>query len=102
MERKRLLPALGAIKTPEATAIILFDAEAREELKGIEFYGEVNVLSEKGDTREAAARLFALLNELDTRGLKSIYAERVPEQGLGRAINDRLSRASYKAKSGLD
>jgi L-threonylcarbamoyladenylate synthase len=102
MERKRLRSALGAIKTPKKRAIILFNAEAREELKGIESFGEVFVLSERGDTREAAARLFALLNELDIQGLESIYAERVPEQGLGRAINDRLSRASYKAKSGSD
>jgi len=43
-----------------------------------------------------------LLNELDTQGIESIYAERVPDLGLGRAINDRLSRASYKAKLRLD
>jgi L-threonylcarbamoyladenylate synthase len=46
------------------------------------------------DLREAAANLFATLHKIDSLGFKRIYAERVPEYGLGLAINDRLSRAS--------
>jgi hypothetical protein len=102
MERKKLHSAFGMIKNPDTTAFILFNAEARDEMTGIESFGKVEILSDKGDMREAAARLFALLNELDTQGIESIYAERVPDLGLGRAINDRLSRASYKAKLRLD
>ncbi len=102
MERKKLHSAFGMIKNPDTTAFILFNAEARDEMTGIESFGKVEILSDKGDMREAASRLFALLNELDTQGIESIYAERVPDLGLGRAINDRLSRASYKAKLRLD
>ncbi len=51
-------------------------------------------LSETGDLTEAAAKLFALMHLLDSRGLDLILAEAVPEVGLGRAINDRLRRAS--------
>jgi L-threonylcarbamoyladenylate synthase len=98
MERKKLHSALSEIPNPEKTALILFNAESRDEMSGIESFAKVIILSDKGDLREAASRLFALLNELDTQGLESIYAERVPDQGLGRAINDRLSRASYKIK----
>jgi L-threonylcarbamoyladenylate synthase len=54
----------------------------------------VEVLSESGDLREAAATLFSKLRRLDEAGLDCIVAERVPEHGLGLAINDRLSKAS--------
>ena len=59
-------------------------------------FGAVEVLSETGDLREAASRLFAALRRLDASGVDRIIAERVPEIGLGRAINDRLSRAAAK------
>jgi L-threonylcarbamoyladenylate synthase len=54
------------------------------------------VLSKKGDLHEAAANLFSVLREADHVSSEAIIAERVPELGLGRAINDRLSRASSK------
>ena len=52
-------------------------------------------LSEGQDLREAAANLFAYLRELDALDVDLIVAERVPEQGLGAAILDRLHRASH-------
>jgi len=57
---------------------------------------EVRILSRSGDLVEAAAALFALLHELDALGLDEIWVERVPDRGLGPAINDRLYRASAK------
>lgn len=59
-------------------------------------YAQVEVLSARGDLREAAANLFAAMHRLDATGLDAIDAERVPDQGLGRAINDRLRRAAKK------
>ncbi len=56
--------------------------------------GAVEVLSPSGDLSEAAANLFAAIRRLDERGLSRLYAEVVPEEGLGRAINDRLRRAA--------
>lgn len=50
--------------------------------------------SDKQDLREAAANLFRYLRELDQLGVDLIVAERVPDQGLGSAILDRLTRAS--------
>ncbi|MES2549188.1 MAG: L-threonylcarbamoyladenylate synthase [Pseudomonadota bacterium] len=53
-------------------------------------------LSETGDLVEAASRLFQLLREADRRagpGGRIAFAP-IPETGLGRAINDRLRRAS--------
>ncbi len=54
------------------------------------------VLSEDGDVNEAAANLFSALRKLDNLELDVIIAELVPEYGLGRAINDRLTRAAAK------
>lgn len=50
-------------------------------------------LSESGDVREAAVRLFASLRELDTH-TDTIAVMPIPETGLGEAINDRLRRAA--------
>ena len=52
-------------------------------------------LSEKQDLREAATNLFRYLRELDGLDVDLIVAERVPSQGLGAAILDRLQRAAH-------
>ncbi len=57
-------------------------------------FDSVEVLSSKGDLREAATNLFAAIRRLDARNLDLILAEPIPEIGLGRAIMDRLRRAS--------
>jgi L-threonylcarbamoyladenylate synthase len=59
-------------------------------------FAAVEVLSAHGDLREAAANFFAALRRLDRLGLSAIVAERVPDRGLGRAINDRLRRGSAR------
>jgi L-threonylcarbamoyladenylate synthase len=56
-------------------------------------------LSASGDLREAAARLFDCLHEIDRRGWQRVAVAPVPEGGLGRAINDRLRRAAAKPSS---
>ena len=65
----------------------------REPDKSLNF-NHIEVLSKKGDLREAAASLFAAIRRLDALSLDLIFAETVPEIGLGRAIMDRLRRAS--------
>ncbi|WP_143962083.1 L-threonylcarbamoyladenylate synthase [Litoribacter populi] len=52
------------------------------------------VLSEKGDFKEAAQKLFGALRDLDQAEVSVILAELLPEENLGRAINDRLRRAA--------
>jgi L-threonylcarbamoyladenylate synthase len=51
-------------------------------------------LSPAGDVVEAAANLFSYLRRLDRPGVAAIAVMPIPEQGLGRAINDRLRRAA--------
>jgi len=58
-------------------------------------FAAARILSERQDLREAAANLFRYLRELDELNCDLIVAERVPSQGLGAAILDRLKRASH-------
>lgn len=51
-------------------------------------------LSPAGDLVEAAANLFSDLRTLDAADATAIAVMRVPMEGLGEAINDRLARAA--------
>lgn len=73
----------------DAKAFLLF-SKKRPELPQAHQY----VLSEKEDLNEAAARLYQVLHELDEKLYRQIICERFPDIGIGRAINDRLLRAS--------
>ena len=69
-------------------------AEADEFLSG---FGPVEgdiTLSAGGDLTEAAARLYACLHEAARALHPRIAVAPVPEEGVGRAINDRLRRAA--------
>ncbi|MBO3115515.1 threonylcarbamoyl-AMP synthase [Winogradskyella sp. DF17] len=53
------------------------------------------VLSNTGNNlNEAAAKLYDALHMLDKQNLDIIIAERLPDFGLGKSINDRLKRAA--------
>ena len=54
------------------------------------------VLSKNGDLREAARKLYAALHRLDKSNLDVIIAEKFPNEGLGKTLNDRLERAVKK------
>lgn len=82
-------------------ARVRLDAEAPEDgeawlgfgPEGREHAASLN-LSPTGDLREAAAHLFGYMRRLDEMGRKTIAVARIPEHGLGEAINDRLRRAA--------
>jgi L-threonylcarbamoyladenylate synthase len=65
-------------------------------------FAAVRCLSERQDLREAAANLFRCLRELDALDLDVILAERVPSQGLGAAIMDRLRRGAHRPQHEQD
>ncbi|HVI15729.1 MAG TPA: L-threonylcarbamoyladenylate synthase [Pseudolabrys sp.] len=58
------------------------------------FSGTTLNLSPRGDLIEAAANLFSHLRALDASGANRIAVMKVPHDGLGEAINDRLKRAA--------
>lgn len=53
-------------------------------------------LSKIGSMQEAASKLYDSLHELDGKNLEVIIAERLPDVGLGKSINDRLQRATFR------
>jgi len=71
---------------------------AFQEPENLPEFESIEVLSKKGDFREAAANLFSAMRRLDALDLDLILAEAVPEAGLGRAIMDRLRRATSKGE----
>jgi L-threonylcarbamoyladenylate synthase len=52
------------------------------------------ILSPAGNLEEAAKNLFSALRKFDKMDVDVVLAERVPDIGVGRAINDRLRRAA--------
>ena len=53
-------------------------------------------LSKKKCLKEAAKNLYKMLRYLDKKKCEKIAVQKIPEIGLGIAINDRLQRASFK------
>ena len=59
---------------------------------------DVFVLSPLSDPSEAARNLFKVMRQVDNGSYDRIVAEKLPEVGLCRAINDRLFRASTQSE----
>ena len=57
---------------------------------------QIEVLSPSGDLDEAARNLYAAMHKLDDKGFDLLIAQKFPNVGIGKAINDRLMRASKK------
>lgn len=90
---------LNAVDVDEGEALLAFGSLKFMGLKQGGFakdLPEVRLcnLSDRGDLHEAAANLFAMLKELDKSNAKAIAVMSIPDEGIGRAINDRLRRAA--------
>ncbi|MEA3041415.1 MAG: L-threonylcarbamoyladenylate synthase [Sphingomonadales bacterium] len=70
------------------------EAAADEWLIGFGTVEGDDTLSSSGDMEEAAASLFAALHRADLSSRTRIAVAPVPGEGIGRAINDRLTRAA--------
>ncbi len=57
---------------------------------------DIHVLSKSGNMQEAARNYFETLRKIDHSDLKGIICIEVPEEFLGRALNDRLRRAQHR------
>ncbi|MBI2730580.1 MAG: threonylcarbamoyl-AMP synthase [Sphingobacteriales bacterium] len=65
-----------------------------EHFEGIDINNQF-ILSPSGSLEEAAKNLFKVLRKTDDLNVDIILTERLPDEGLGRAINDRLGRAQH-------
>ena len=86
----RLVDDVKSFESSQRCALLAWSPVSKDER-----FVAIRNLSEKQDLREAAANLFRYLRELDEFGVDLIVAERVPDQGLGAAILDRLTRAAH-------
>ncbi len=77
----------------EKTGILIFS-----ERKKFGDFSSEKILSERGDMEEASANLFNYLHKLEEENLDLILVEKVPEKGLGKAIMDRLVKATNRYK----
>ncbi len=84
-----LLPEGNKINLRKRCGILKYSEFSMDVEKDSQF-----VLTEKKDIIEAAQNLFKGLRHLDGLDIDTIYLELVPDEGIGRAINDRLKRAA--------
>ncbi|MGM0431555.1 MAG: L-threonylcarbamoyladenylate synthase [Spirochaetota bacterium] len=61
-----------------------------------DYTGKVYVLSARRDPAEAALQLYQTMRNIDREQLRLIVAEKLPSEGLGAAVNDRMNRASRR------
>lgn len=92
--KKRLLPVTSLtdkISDFDKIGFIGFD-------KYLKAMPEANqlLLSTAGSTTEAAKNLFRTLREIEKMPQQTFYVSSVPNEGLGRAVNDRLKRAMHQ------
>lgn len=78
------------ISFPKKSILLLFQKPFSS------FTGSQYFLTKHGSLKEAAKNLYHFLRKLDEKKASKIYAELVPNRGLGITINDRLKKAAYK------
>ena len=57
-------------------------------------YNNYYYLSKKNDLKQSAKNLYSLLRKIKKDGYKMVAVEKIQNKGIGRAINDRLNKAS--------
>ena len=82
------IPLKTNVKKPEKNEAFLLIKKRKINFNNY-FY-----LSKTGSLKEAAKNLYSSLRKIKSKGYKSIAVEKISNKGLGRAINDRLYRAS--------
>jgi L-threonylcarbamoyladenylate synthase len=82
------IPLRMNIIKPKKDEAFMIIKKRKDKLKNY-FY-----LSIKNDLNEVAKNLYSCLRKIKNKGYKSIAVQKIPNKGLGKAINDRLQRAS--------
>ena len=80
---------INAIKSKKNGAFITFGK--KYELKKNYFN-----LSQKGNLNEAANNLYKTMRKIKNKNFKSMSICKIPDIDIGKAINERLKKASYK------
>ena len=84
------VPVVMNVKKPiKNQAFIVFGKKFRKQKNQFN-------LSQNGSLKEAANKLYKTMREIKKRNFKSIAVAKIPNIGIGTAINDRLKKASNK------
>ena len=78
---------LNALSAPKKYAFICFGKEKSNHPNSFN-------LSTNGNLEEAARNLYKILRKIKNLKYKKIYVKKIPNKGIGLAINDRIKRAS--------
>jgi L-threonylcarbamoyladenylate synthase len=79
---------------------LLLTAETEQALRKIQGdlnFGYVRVLGSRSRLPEIGERLYDELRRCDLEGLRTVFAETYPAQGVGAALMNRLTKASGQA-----
>jgi hypothetical protein len=92
--RERLIfEAARSAERGERVGVIALEEDTTAFPDGV----HVEVVGRWNEPEDAARRLFGVVRALDARGLDVLFArELAPATGLGRALADRLNRASQR------
>lgn len=90
-----LTQASGPIKQyNESIGYLFFNKPDERILKNSRL--NIKWLTQNTNMNQAASNLYSMLREFDDQNLSRVYFEWAPDEGLGKAINDRLERAQSK------
>ena len=84
---------MAAIREHEGKRIGVLSLGPASSLEGVEHW---EYLSASADLEEAMRNLYAAMHRLDRAALDILLFERMPDEGLGCSINDRLQRATAR------
>jgi L-threonylcarbamoyladenylate synthase len=82
------IPLKMNVKNPKNETAFILIKKRKTKLKNYYY------LSTKSNLTEVAKNLYSCLRKIKNQGYKSIAVEKIPNKGMGKAINDRLYRAS--------
>jgi len=90
-------PAAFVPEEGKRYALLSYRGQEKDGFVGLHDWEEIGVLSPgSGRVAEAGIRFFHLVGWLDALGVDEIIAEPVPDRGIGKAILDKLRKASVK------
>ena len=82
------IPLRTNVKKPKKNEAFLLIKKRKTTFKNYYY------LSKKNNLQQSAKNLYTLLRKIKKDGYKMIAVEKIPNKGIGKTINDRLSRAS--------
>tara|TARA_B110000438_G_scaffold240106_1_gene238661 strand:- start:562 stop:1527 length:966 start_codon:yes stop_codon:yes gene_type:complete len=105
-KKSKIIKTPGQLKSHYSPGIPVFMNKTHSEMRGAfisfgkKFKSDKNIfnLSQNNNLNEAANNLYKIMRKIKKKGFYSISVCKIPNHGLGKAINERLKKASYKWK----